>query len=357
MKKNDTAPISIAINGAGRIGRAVFRAYFEHRSRFPHCRLVAMNDPHDFSTLRHLLRYDSVHGKAPFDIQLSREPDALLVNGESVRLYASRDPAMLPWASHSIDCVLECTGRFKDRAGLTQHLHAGAQRVILSAPAKDALDSTIVLGANDADLEGSHQLISIGSCTTNALAPILRIAQQFQPVERCFFTTVHAYTKDQSLVDSHHSDLRRARSAQMSIIPTRTGAAKTLAQVLPSLSGKVEGYALRVPTANVSLIDAVIEFPKSVSLQSFCDYLKDAVKSSPYVSVTDEPLVSCDFNQDVHSAVIDLSQTQVNGHSVRVVAWYDNEWAYALRMLDMANLLAEQTRLQSRREEESFAHE
>ena len=167
-----------------------------------------MNDPHDFSTLKHLLRYDSVHGKAPFDIQLSHQPDALLVNGESICLYASREPEKLPWSNHSIDCVLECTGRFKDRVGLTQHLRAGAKRVILSAPAKDALDSTIVLGANDSDLQESHQLISIGSCTTNALAPILRIAQQFQPVERCFFTTVHAYTKDQSLVDSHHSDLR-----------------------------------------------------------------------------------------------------------------------------------------------------
>ena len=186
MKKNDTAPISIAISGAGRIGRAVFRAYFEHRSRFPHCRLVAMNDPHDFSTLKHLLRYDSVHGKAPFDIQLSHQPDALLVNGESICLYASREPEKLPWSNHSIDCVLECTGRFKDRVGLTQHLRAGAKQVILSAPAKDALDSTIVLGANDSDLQESHQLISIGSCTTNALAPILRIAQQFQPVERCF---------------------------------------------------------------------------------------------------------------------------------------------------------------------------
>ena len=332
--------VRFAINGAGRIGRAVFRAFFEHRDCFPHCHLVAMNDPHDFKTLAHLLRYDSVHGKAPFPISLQDEKNQLVAGGTSVDLYASRDPLKLPWSELDVDCVLECTGRFKDQSSLRQHLTAGARRVILSAPAKGPVDATIVLGANDALMRAEHQIVSIGSCTTNALAPVLYAVQKLKPIERCFFTTIHAYTKDQSLVDTHHADLRRARAASQSMIPTKTGAAKAIDLVLPELAGKVTGYAIRVPTVNVSLLDMVIQFAEDVSFAKIDAHLRDAVAKTPSLGLTDEPLVSCDFNQNPHSAVLDMSQTQVNGHTVRLVAWYDNEWAYAMRLLDVMNQLA-----------------
>lgn len=332
--------INFAISGAGRIGRAVFRAYFENPSRFAHCRLVAMNDPHDFNTLVHLLRYDSVHGSVPFDLALDNTRQALVVGDTTVQLLSSRDPQSLPWKEHSVDCVLECTGQFKDQAGLSQHLTAGAKKVLLSAPAKGQIDATIVLGVNELDLRPDHRIVSIGSCTTNALAPLLKVVKEVAPIENCFFTTVHAYTKDQALVDSHHHDLRRARAASQSIIPTKTGAAKSIGLVLPDLAGKVEGYALRVPTANVSLIDVVIHFSENIEQSQLEAHLRQSAQNSDYLDVTDEPLVSCDFNHNPFSAVVDMSQIQVNGKTARVVAWYDNEWAYALRMLDMANQLA-----------------
>ena len=332
--------INFAISGAGRIGRAVFRAYFENPSRYSNCRLVAMNDPHDFDTLAHLLRYDSVHGRVPFDLVLDKDEKCLTVGDTVVALLSSRDPKSLPWGQHGVDCVMECTGQFKDQAGLSQHLTAGASKVLLSAPAKGQIDATIVLGVNESDLRSDHRTVSIGSCTTNALAPVLKVVKEVAPIANCFFTTVHAYTKDQALVDSHHHDLRRARAASQSIIPTKTGAAKSIGLVLPDLSGKVEGYALRVPTANVSLIDVVIHFSENVTQSQLESRLRQAAQQSDYLDVTDEPLVSSDFNHNPFSAVIDMSQIQVNGKTARVVAWYDNEWAYALRMLDMANQLA-----------------
>ena len=332
--------IRVAITGAGRIGRAVFRAFYEYRSRFPHVQLVAMNDPHDFNTLVHLLRYDSVHGVLPFDIRLNESKHTLQIGQEHVRLFASREPSQLPWADLQIDCVLECTGRFKDYAGLGQHVTAGAKRVVLSAPAKGDLDATVVFGANDSILHTRHKILSIGSCTTNALAPVLKVIQQVSPIEHCFFNTIHAYTKDQCLVDSHHSDLRRARAAGQSIIPTKTGAAKTISSVLPELDGRVQGYAVRVPTANVSLLDMVVKLSSPVTEQEIHAVFSDVAKQSPYIDVTNEPLVSCDFNHSPYSAVLDLSQTQVKDDSIRLVAWYDNEWAYAVRMLDMAQKFA-----------------
>lgn len=338
---NNDKKMRIAISGAGRIGRAVYRAYYENRSQFPHLQLVAMNDPHDFATLAHLLRYDSVHGRAPFEIVLDEKQQCLLVDQESVQLLASRDPAALPWSTLQVDCVLECTGHFKDAQGLNQHVQAGCQRVILSSPAKGDLDATVVLGANDADLSVDKRLISIGSCTTNALAPLLRVVQDWVAIEQCFFTTVHAYTKDQNLVDAHHSDLRRSRAAGQSIIPTKTGAAKTTALVLPELDGRISGYALRVPTANVSLLDMVLQLREPVTLAQVRARLIEAARHSSVFGVTDEPLVSCDFNHCDYSAVVDLTQIQVTNNTVRLVAWYDNEWAYAVRMLDVAQLLAE----------------
>lgn len=331
----------IAISGAGRIGRAVFRAYFQHRDWYPHLDLVALNDPHDFNTLVHLLRYDSVHGRFPMAMTLDTERNELEVAGERLALLASRQPEDLPWKALSVDTVLECTGVFKDREGLGRHLTAGAQRVVLSAPAKKPVDATIVLGANEQQYSGQERILSIGSCTTNALAPTLKLLQSFAPIENCMFTTVHAYTKDQSLVDAHHQDLRRARAAAHSIIPTKTGAAKAIGLVLPELSGCVEGYALRVPTANVSLLDMVIRFASPITQERLEHFLVDATKKSSYVTMADASLVSCDFNQHPASAVIDMQQTQVTGqHTARIVAWYDNEWAYSCRMLDMAQIMA-----------------
>lgn len=332
--------IRVAITGAGRIGRAVFRAFYEYRSRFPNVQLVAMNDPHDFNTLVHLLRYDSVHGVWPFDICLDQSGSALKIGKEHVNLLASREPLQLPWSDLQIDCVLECTGRFKDHVGLSQHIKAGAKHVVLSAPAKGDLDATVVFGANDSILNTRHKILSIGSCTTNALAPVLKVIQRVSPIEHCFFNTIHAYTKDQCLVDSHHPDLRRARAAGQSLIPTKTGAAKTISSVMPELNGRVQGYAVRVPTANVSLLDMVVKLSRPVTELEIHAVFSDVAKQSPYIDVTNEPLVSCDFNHSPYSAVLDLPQTQVMDDSIRLVAWYDNEWAYAMRMLDMAQKLA-----------------
>lgn len=340
MAKNEKN-IRVAISGAGRIGRAVFRAYHENLVRFANLNLVAMNDPHDFTTLTHLLRYDSVHGRCPFEIDYNAAADQLLVNGQTMQLLASRQPESLPWRNLQIDYVLECTGCFKDYDGLSQHIKAGASRVILSAPAKGKVDATIVLGANESQLNEQDQVISIGSCTTNALAPVLKVMQRLSVIENCFFTTVHAYTKDQNLVDAHHADLRRSRAAGQSIIPTKTGAAKTTALVLPELANRIEGYALRVPTANVSLLDMVIQVSKPVSVEQIRAVFIEAAKESDIISVTDEPLVSCDFNHSPYSAVLDMSQIQVNGDTVRLVAWYDNEWAYAMRLLEVVQLCAE----------------
>ena len=332
--------MNLAISGAGRIGRAVFRAFYQNRSQYPGLNLVSMNDPHDFSTLLHLLKYDSVHGPFCFPISLDSNPSRLHINGDDVFLQASRSPQDLPWRDLDVDCVLECSGRFKDRDSLSQHLSAGASKVILSSPSKGFLDNTVVLGANEDTLKQNHDVVSIGSCTTNALAPILKMVKSFATVNNCFFTTVHAYTKDQMLVDSHHRDLRRARAAAQSIIPTKTGASKAVSEVLPDLSGKVEGYALRVPTANVSLLDLVIEFNEPMNQAVVESLIVDYVNSSPVLSVNTEPLVSCDFKQNPSSAVIDLPQIQANGRTLRLVAWYDNEWAYALRMLDVASKVA-----------------
>lgn len=336
----DKNKMNIAISGAGRIGRAVFRAFYENKERYSALNLVAMNDPHDFSTLAYLLKYDSVHGQMRVPFSLQNGPDRLDVAGESVLLYGSRSPLDLPWKDLNIDGVLECSGCFKTRAGMQQHVQAGARKVLLSAPSSEPLDRTIVLGANDQDLSYEHNLISIGSCTTNALAPILSMLQSMVVVENCFFTTVHAYTKDQALVDSHHRDLRRGRAACQSIVPTKTGASKAIAEVLPGFLGKLEGYALRVPTANVSLLDLVVELQSPIEKKDLECKVKAYVDQSAVLSVTDEPLVSCDFNQNPASAVIDLTQIQVNGRMLRLVAWYDNEWAYAMRMLDVASKIA-----------------
>ena len=338
MHKNENK-IRLAISGAGRIGRAVFRAFFEYRERFPNIDLVAINDPHDFTTLVHLLRYDSVHGRLPFTINLQAHDCLNVMQGKSVvQLLAKREPVRLAWGDLGVDTVLECTGVFRDKVGLSQHLQAGAKCVVLSAPAQGSVDATIVLGANDVQLRAKHTVISIGSCTTNALAPVLKMLQAYVGIKQCFFTTVHAYTKDQCLVDAHHKDLRRARAAGQSIIPTKTGAAQAISDIFPDLSGRVQGYAVRVPTANVSLLDVVVDLVQPIDLAQIKAHIICFCRQSAYINFTNEPLVSCDFNHSLYSAIIDLSQLQVIGHTVRIVAWYDNEWAYAVRLLDLAQI-------------------
>lgn len=331
--------IRIAINGAGRIGRAVFRAFFEYAERFSEIELVALNDPHDSEVLLHLLKYDSVHGKAPFDITLTDQ--SLCVDSTKVKLFNTRDIQELPWAALSVDVVLECTGRFKSASSVQPHLSAGAKRIIISAPGADDVKETLVFGANQDQVDLSASIVSIGSCSTNALAPVLHVLNQHNTILQGFVTSVHAYTKDQSLVDSHHKDLRRARAAGCSIIPTKTGAAKAIGKVLPALQGKLDGYALRVPTANVSVLDISLVMQDMVSEEDVKSWLTFASRQDKLniLAVTNEHLVSCDFNHSQASCVVDLPQLQVRGNMIKLVVWYDNEWGFANRMLDTVTFL------------------
>ncbi len=332
--------IRVVINGAGRIGRAVLRAFFDYPERYRDMTLVAINDPHDAEVLCHLLRYDSVHGKASFPITTS--PGKLHCGDHTMDLVQTREIAALPWAALDVDVVLECTGRFKSRQDNQAHLDAGAKRVILSAPGAEDVTTTMVLGANEHDVDQQDAILSIGSCSTNALAPVLRVIQEHNAIASGFVTTVHAYTKDQSLVDSHHKDLRRARAAACSIIPTKTGAAKAIGKVLPVLAGKLDGYALRVPTANVSVLDISLSLSCATTGGEVNTWLTEAAKRDKlgFMAVTDEPLVSCDFNHHPASCVVDLLQTQIVGDMLKLVVWYDNEWGFANRMLDAVNHLA-----------------
>ena len=329
-----------AINGAGRIGRCVFRAFYQYRSHFPNIELVAINDPHDANQLRHLLTYDSVHGRFDKSLTVNSDQSKLSVDGTEIALRASREPNSLDWGSLGVDVVVECTGRLKTRQACESHLQAGASKVLISAPSPDA-DATIVLGANESCYHPSQSVLSIGSCTTNALAPILQQIQQKNPIEHGFITTIHAYTNDQSLVDRHHSDLRRARAANLSIIPTKTGAAKAIGQVMPELSGRLQGYALRVPTANVSALELNLKLASSATTEEILTWFKPTLGPSglPVLALTNEPLVSIDFNQHPASSVIDTTYLACESDHLKLLAWYDNEWAYALRLLDMMVLM------------------
>lgn len=333
--------IRVAINGAGRIGRAVLRAFFENRSRFAGIDLVAMNDPHDPEVLCHLLRYDTVHGKAPFAVSYSADQGTLTCGDHTMALLASRDIRTLPWKDLGVDIVLECTGRFKSLRDNQVHLEAGAKQVIISAPGASDVETTMVIGANEETILSDTDILSIGSCSTNALAPILSVLQDHNSIQSGFMTSVHAYTKDQSLVDAHHKDLRRARAAACSIIPTKTGAAKAIGKVIPALQGKLDGYALRVPTANVSVLDINVLLERPCDAGQVRSWLTAAASQDKLgvIAVTNEPLVSCDFNHHPASSVVDLLQVQVVGSMVKLVVWYDNEWGFANRMLDAVQIL------------------
>ncbi|MDQ3077452.1 MAG: type I glyceraldehyde-3-phosphate dehydrogenase [Pseudomonadota bacterium] len=328
----------VAINGFGRIGRLVARAILERDDHG--LELVAINDLADAKANATLFRRDSVHGLFPGEV--SAEGDTMIVNGKRIRVTAERDPAKLPHKELGVDIALECTGFFADREGGQKHLDAGAKRVLISAPAKGA-DLTVVYGVNHDKLTADHTIVSNASCTTNCLAPVAKVLNDFVGIERGLMTTIHAYTNDQKILDQIHPDMRRARAAGMSIIPTTTGAARAVGEVLPELKGKLDGSAIRVPTPNVSLVDLTFTPGRDTSVEEINGELKKASESGVLKGIlayTDEPLVSIDLNHNPASSTVDSLETAViGGKLVRVVSWYDNEWGFSNRMVDTAGAI------------------
>ncbi|KTD46048.1 glyceraldehyde 3-phosphate dehydrogenase [Legionella rubrilucens] len=325
--------IKIAINGYGRIGRCVLRAIYEY-GRQNEFDVVAINDLSGIETTAHLTRFDSTHGRFASEVRV--EGDRLLIDGHPIRVIAERDPKALPWKELNVDIVLECTGHFTNRDAAMQHIAAGAKKVLISAPGKNA-DATIVYGVNHQTLQATDIIVSNASCTTNCLAPVVKPLHDAIGIDHGLLNTVHAYTKDQMLLDGSHNDLRRARSATQSIIPTKTGAAAAVGLVLPELAGKLDGFAMRVPTLNVSVIDFTFTPLRETSVSEVNDIMRRA--KSDILHISDDPLVSCDFNHYPASAVFDTTQTKVLGNLVKVVAWYDNEWGFSNRMLDTASCM------------------
>ena len=330
--------VRLAINGFGRIGRNVLRALYESGYR-DRVQVVAINDLGDLPTSAHLLRYDSVHGRFPAAV--GSDAMQLLVDGDRIHYLQIAQPALLPWQALDIDVVLECTGRFTKREQAQAHLQAGAARVLISAPADDA-DATIVHGVNQQRLKKTDRIVSNASCTTNCLAPIVKILNDGIGIEQGMMTTIHAYTNDQQLLDLNHHDIYRARSATQSMIPTKTGAAKAVALVLPELKGRLDGMAVRVPTINVSLVDLNVLLQREVTIAQVHQLLREAAAGPLHgiLRYNDEPLVSIDFNHDSASSVFDATQTKLNGRWLKLMAWYDNEWGFSHRMLDNALNLA-----------------
>jgi glyceraldehyde 3-phosphate dehydrogenase len=326
--------IKVAINGFGRIGRNVMRALFES-GRQDEIEIIAVNDLGDAATNAHLLKYDTAHGRFGFDVAV--EGDSFMVGGSKVRVLAERDPSRLPWAELGVDVVMECTGFFTSKAKASAHIQAGARKVIISAPGGSDVDATIVFGVNHGVLKSTDTVISNASCTTNCLAPLVKPLNDAIGVECGLMTTIHAYTNDQVLTDVYHSDLRRARSATQSMIPTKTGAAAAVGLVLPELNGKLDGFAVRVPTINVSLVDLTFQARRNTSVDEINQLLKAASEGplKGILAYNDQPLVSVDFNHDPVSSTYDASMTRVvNGTMVKVCSWYDNEWGFSNRMLD-----------------------
>jgi glyceraldehyde 3-phosphate dehydrogenase len=327
--------IRVAINGFGRIGRLVMRAALEHAEK--QLEIVGINDLGPVETNAHLLRYDSIHGR--FAGEVTTGENWMDAGQGKIRVTAERDPAKLPWKELGVDVALECTGIFTKREQAAKHLEAGAKRVIISAPA-DGADFTVVMGVNHDELSAQHAVISNGSCTTNCLAPVAYVLHQGIGIERGFMTTIHSYTGDQSLQDTLHSDLRRARAAALSMIPTSTGAARAIGLVMPALKGKLDGTAIRVPTANVSLIDLTFDAARETTADEVNTLMEEAAKSNRLrgiVGINKAPTVSVDFNHDSHSSTFDVTQTQVLDKSfVRVLSWYDNEWGFSNRMVEVA---------------------
>lgn len=328
--------IRVAINGFGRIGRNVLRAHYESGKKHD-IEIVAVNSPGDVNINAHLLRYDTVHGR--FNGQVETDGDFMIVNGDRMRVFGTRDPHELPWADLGVDLVMECTGAFNSKDKSQVHIDQGAKKVLLSAPGKPA-DATIVYGVNQHVLKASDTVVSNASCTTNCLAPLVKPLQEAIGLERGLMTTIHAYTNDQVLTDVYHKDLRRARSATHSMIPTKTGAAAAVGLVLPELNGLLDGFAVRVPTINVSFVDLTFIAKRDTSVEEIHRIMKVASESPELKGIlgyNDLPLVSIDFNHDSHSSTYDATLTKVSGgRLVKVTAWYDNEWGFSNRMLDTA---------------------
>ena len=324
----------IGINGFGRIGRLILRALLENYK--DKIQVVAINDLGSIETNAHLIKYDSTHGTLNHDVKTSK--DGFEISNQKIKVFAEKDPGKISWGKVGADVVLECTGIFLDKSSAQNHIKGGAKKVIISAPAKE-VDFTIVQGVNSNELKKNHNVISNGSCTTNCLAPVAMVLENNFGIEYGYMTTIHSYTGDQKLLDTLHKDLRRARSTEGSMIPTSTGAAKALSLVLPSLKGKLDGTAIRVPTPNVSLIDFTVVTKKEVSSDIINDAMLKASKNSlkGILGINTNPLVSKDFNHDAHSSIFDVTQTQViKGKFSRVLSWYDNEWGFSNRMCDTA---------------------
>ncbi len=330
--------IKVAINGFGRIGRLSLRALQKYES----IEIVALNDLTDAKTLAHLLKYDSVHGRFPG--QVSVEEDVLEVNGKKIKVYAEKDPANLPWKELGIDVVIESTGVFRKREKLQKHLDAGAKKIVLTVPAdsKDDVDRTIVLGVNNQDLKPTDRILSNASCTTNCLAPVAKVLNDNFGIRRGLMNTIHSYTNDQIILDAPHKDLRRARAAAVSIIPTSTGAAKAIGLVIPELSGKLDGLAMRVPTPDGSVVDLTCELNKEVSKEEINEAIKKAAEG-PMKGILEyctDPIVSVDIIGNPHSSIFDSKLTQVmNGNMVKIVSWYDNEFGYSSRVAQLVSML------------------
>ena len=329
--------VKVAINGFGRIGRLVFRVI----QNDPDVEVVAINDLTDAKTLAHLLKYDSVHGKYPGNV--SFEGDTLIAGNARAKVLAEKDPSALPWGSMGVDIVVESTGVFTRKAQIENHIKAGAKKVVLTVPAKDEIDNTIVLGVNDEALKASDKIVSNASCTTNCLAPVAKVLHENFGIKRGLMTTIHAYTNDQRILDLPHSDLRRARSAAVSIIPTTTGAARAVGKVIPSLNGKLDGGAMRVPVADGSLVDLVCEMEKNVTEEEINAAMKKAAEGplKGILEYTEDPVVSVDIIDNPHSSIFDALSTKVmNGNFVKVLSWYDNEWGYSNRVVDLIKKIA-----------------
>jgi glyceraldehyde 3-phosphate dehydrogenase len=329
--------IRIGINGFGRIGRVFFRAIAAN----PEFEVAAINDLTDTKTLAHLLKYDSVHGRFAGTVEAG--PDSLVVNGKAIRVLAAKDPAELPWKALGVEYAVESTGKFTERAGAAKHLEAGAKKVVISAPAKDP-DLTVVLGVNEGSYKpAEHHIVSNASCTTNCLAPVVKVLHDTFGVKRGQMTTIHSYTNDQKILDFPHKDLRRARAGALSMIPTSTGAAKAIGLVLPELKGKIDGFSMRVPTPNVSVVDFVCELGKATDDKGINAALKAAADGAlaGILAYTEEPLVSVDFNGSPASSTVDAGCTKViDGTFAKVVAWYDNEMGYSCRLRDLIRFMA-----------------
>lgn len=329
--------IKVAINGCGRIGRNIIRALYESKQH-QDIKIIAINDLGDVEIIAHLLKHDTTHGL--FNADVKTEGGALVINGDTIQCFAERDPKQLPWGKLGIDVVHECTGHFTSRDTAKAHIDGGAKKVIISAPGKE-VDATVVYGVNHNVLTANDTIISNASCTTNCLAPLAKALHENIGIEAGLMTTIHAYTNDQVLTDAYHTDLRRARSATMSMIPTKTGAAAAVGLVLPELNGKLDGFAMRVPTINVSVVDLSFTASRGTSVEEVNQILSDAANGEleGILAINTDPLVSIDFNHNPASSVFDSTQTKVIGKLVKVLSWYDNEWGFSNRMLDTTKAL------------------